>query len=77
MKIVVSSKGQIVIPAAIRKKYEIKEGTELEIQDEDDGIKIVPPAKLEELCNTWKDLDMENVRGEIEKLREEPDEDTP
>ncbi|MFH1367111.1 MAG: AbrB/MazE/SpoVT family DNA-binding domain-containing protein [Patescibacteria group bacterium] len=33
-KVTVSSKGWIVIPANLRKKYNIKPGTSLEIEDE-------------------------------------------
>jgi AbrB family looped-hinge helix DNA binding protein len=38
----VTSKGQIVIPSKLRRKFGIKEGTRINFFEEDDGIKIVP-----------------------------------
>jgi len=32
MKTIVSSKGQVVIPASIRKKFDLRPGTELEVK---------------------------------------------
>ena len=41
----VLSKGQIVIPAGIRKKYEITPGTMIQVLEYDNLIYLVPPAK--------------------------------
>ncbi len=41
----VSSKGQIVLPKAIRERFGIKEGDELEVLDLGDEIVIVPVKK--------------------------------
>jgi len=38
------SKGQIVIPADIRKKYHIEPGTELQIMEYDGVIYLIPPV---------------------------------
>ena len=38
------AKGQIVIPAAMRKKYHIKPGTELQIMEYGGIIYLVPPV---------------------------------
>jgi len=38
----VTSKGQLVIPSKIRKKFGIKGGTRVNIFEEKDGIKIIP-----------------------------------
>ena len=38
----VFNKGQVVIPARLRKKYKINIGDRVNIIEEDDGIKIVP-----------------------------------
>ncbi len=38
----VTSKGQLVIPSKLRKKYGIKEGTRINFYEEKDGIKIIP-----------------------------------
>ena len=37
-----SSKGQVVIPAQLRKKYGIKEGTPLAVTDTGDAIELKP-----------------------------------
>ena len=38
----ISVKGQIVIPARLRKKYNIKTGTKVHFLEETEGIRIVP-----------------------------------
>jgi AbrB family looped-hinge helix DNA binding protein len=40
----VLSKGQIVIPAGIRKKYEIKPGSMIQVFEYDNMIYLVPPS---------------------------------
>lgn len=47
----VFNKGQVVIPALLRKKYNIKSGDKINIIAEDDGIKIVPKKQLEPIEN--------------------------
>jgi AbrB family looped-hinge helix DNA binding protein len=42
METVVASKGQIVIPAALRRKYGNKEGTRIIISDNGDSIILKP-----------------------------------
>ena len=42
METVVASKGQIVIPVALRMKYGIKEGTRIVISDNGDSIILKP-----------------------------------
>jgi len=38
----VTSKGQIVIPSKLRRRYGIKPGTRINFHEETDGIKIIP-----------------------------------
>lgn len=64
-KIRMSRKGQIVIPAEIRKKYKLKEGEMLFIEEDEGTIKLMPRVKLRSLCGTWPDLDLEKVTKEI------------
>jgi AbrB family looped-hinge helix DNA binding protein len=64
-KIRMSRKGQVVIPADIRKKYRLKEGEMLFLEEEDGTIKLMPRTKLRSLCCTWPDLDIEAVTKEI------------
>jgi AbrB family looped-hinge helix DNA binding protein len=39
------SKGQIVIPAALRKRYHIEPGTEMQILDYGGVIYLIPPVE--------------------------------
>ncbi len=39
---IVTTKGQVVIPVEIRKKYGIKVGTKIKFDEQDGEIKIVP-----------------------------------
>ena len=41
----VLSKGQIVIPVRIRKKYEITPGSTIQVFEYDNSIYLVPPAR--------------------------------
>ncbi len=43
MQIKVSSKGQIVLPLALRTKYHLKPGDLLEVRDSNERISLVPP----------------------------------
>ena len=56
-KVTVSSKGWVVIPAPIRKKYGIKPGTTLEIEDQGNFllIKANKKSKLGGLFGALKD----------------------
>lgn len=38
----VSSKGQIVIPRALREKYRLTSGTRLEVAESDEGLVLAP-----------------------------------
>ena len=38
----VTSKGQLVIPSKMRRKFGIKAGTRVNFYEEEDGIKIIP-----------------------------------
>ncbi|VVB93953.1 Antidote-toxin recognition MazE, bacterial antitoxin [uncultured archaeon] len=64
-KIRMSRKGQVVIPADIRKKYKLKEGEMLFLEEEEGTIKLMPRTKLRSLCGTWPNLDIEAVTKEI------------
>ncbi len=66
-------KGQIVIPAKIRKKLNIKYGETLVIEEDRGVIKLMPKVKLRSLCGTWPELDIETITKEIieERKREE------
>lgn len=40
----VTSKGQIVIPSKLRKKYKIKKGTQINFLESDGEIKLIPTS---------------------------------
>jgi len=68
----VTRRGQTTIPVEIRKKLGIKEGDELLVEATRDGVlfKVIP--KIEELAGVDSEFgDVEEVKREIEKLREE------
>ncbi len=68
MNVRISSKGQIVIPHQIRRKYSLGQGKVLQIEEEDGVIRLVVPTKLSDLCGTWE-MDLEDVKKEIEESR--------
>lgn len=69
--VIMSTKGQIIIPADIRKKYGLKKGEKLMIEDEDGYIKMIPKTTdLTSLCGILKGhLDSKSVRKQIEEMR--------
>lgn len=69
--ITISAKGQVVIPANIRKKFDLKKGEKLAIMEEEGYIKMIPPTDLTSLCGAWSDLDAGTVRKQIEDMRKE------
>jgi AbrB family looped-hinge helix DNA binding protein len=70
--VTMSTKGRMTIPARIRKRYGLKSGVELIIEDKGSYIKMIPKAtKLTKLCGTLKNLDMKVVRKQIEEMRKE------
>nr|MDO8088284.1 AbrB/MazE/SpoVT family DNA-binding domain-containing protein [Candidatus Sigynarchaeum springense] len=48
-KIRLSSKGILTIPMALRKKYQLDKGAELDLIDEDGRIAMIPHATAEQL----------------------------
>ncbi len=71
--VVMSTKGQVIIPARIRKKYGLKSGEKLIIEDGNSYIKMIPKtADLTKLCGILKGhLDSSSVRKQIEEMRKE------
>jgi len=73
-KIRMMRKGQVVIPAKIRKKLNIKEGSMLAVEEAEGVIKLMPKVKLRSLWGTWPELDIETVSKEIIEDREHEEE---
>lgn len=69
-KIRMMMKGQVVIPAKIRKKYALKEGSMLAVEEGEGVIKLMPKVKLRSLWGTWPELDIDTISKEIIADRE-------
>lgn len=52
--VTVSSKGQIVIPAGVRKRMRLKTGNKLIIEEESEGILLKPLVKLSAMLGKYK-----------------------
>ena len=67
----VSKKGQVVIPAEIRRKYNIRD--KVVIKADEEGIKIIPLISLEEMFGVdgdiMKDVAREIVRERLEEVK--------
>lgn len=73
-EIVVKKNGETKIPAGIRRKFQIKEGTKLVVVETSEGILLKPKPK----SSTWDLVGAyshvatpEEVKKEIDKLREQ------
>lgn len=70
--VTLSSKGQVVIPAKVRKKFSLKEGDSLVLVEENDAIRLQPLTNLSEL---WGADKLKDTRQAIRELRKEWDDD--
>jgi len=68
--VTLSSKGQIVIPAKVRKKFSLKEGDSLVIVEEKDAIRLQPLVNLSEL---WGVDRLKNTKMMLNGMRKEWD----
>lgn len=69
-KVRISGKGQVVIPAQIRRKLNLKQGEMVFVEEDMGVIKIKPKTKLRSLRGTWPELDIETITKEIIEDRE-------
>lgn len=71
--VIMSTKGQVIIPAGMRKKYGLKKGEKLIIEDGEGYIKMIPKTTdITSLCGILKGhLDPKSVRKQIEEMRKE------
>jgi AbrB family looped-hinge helix DNA binding protein len=68
--VTLSSKGQIVSPSKVRKKFSLKEGDSLVIVEEKDAIRLQPLVNLSEL---WGVDSLKNTRTILNEMRKEWD----
>jgi AbrB family looped-hinge helix DNA binding protein len=54
----VSSKGQVVIPRALREKYRLTSGTRLQVAESDEGLVLTPvkPTRASRRHTGWRAL---------------------
>lgn len=68
----VTRRGQTTIPKEIRKKYGIREGDDILVEDEDGKIVIRIIPKIEELAGIDTEFGTpEEMKAEVERLRKE------
>ena len=70
--VTLSSKGQVVIPAKVRKKFSLREGDSLMLVEENDGIRLRPLTNLSEL---WGADRLKDTGQAVRELRKEWDDD--
>jgi len=68
--VTLSSKGQIVIPAKVRKKFSLKEGDSLVLVPEKDAIRLQPLTNLSDL---WGVDTLTGTRKILKEIRMEWD----
>jgi AbrB family looped-hinge helix DNA binding protein len=68
----VSIKGQIVIPARLRKKYGFKAGEKVTFIEDDKFVIIKPKTKWVDICGSIKEplFTPEEARKKISEMRE-------
>ena len=71
-EVVVTKKGQTTIPASLRKKYKIEEGTRLQVVDTEDGILLKPQKSIWDMIGAFSEfVTAEELNRQLDKLRHE------
>jgi AbrB family looped-hinge helix DNA binding protein len=71
-EVLVTRKGQTTIPARLRKKYEIREGTRLEVIDSGSGILLKPKPNTVDLAGSGSKYSTpREMKRLLDKMREE------
>jgi AbrB family looped-hinge helix DNA binding protein len=71
-ELIVTRKGQTTIPAQLRKKYKIQQGTRLEVTETPEGILFKPKKSTIDLAGSGaKHATPEEMKRLLDKLREE------
>lgn len=73
-EVLVTRKGQTTIPASLRKKYKISEGTRLKVQDTGSGILFKKvPSTFELIGSGAKHATVSEMKKRLDKMRAEED----
>lgn len=70
MEVVVTRRGQTTIPAELREKYGIVEGTRLIVRDVGEGVLLVPAPSFLTYAGTGKGAGEETVK-DLKRLLDE------
>lgn len=69
---VVTKKGQTTIPAKLRKKFKIEEGTRLEVIETEEGILFKPKKTIWDYIGSGAPYaTVEEVKKDLDKMRAE------
>jgi AbrB family looped-hinge helix DNA binding protein len=70
-EVIVTRKGQTTIPIKLREKYNIEEGTRLQVLDTNDGILLRPKQSTLDLAGSGaKYASPDQMKKLLEKLRD-------
>jgi AbrB family looped-hinge helix DNA binding protein len=70
-EVIVTRKGQTTIPIKLREKYNIEEGTRLQVTDTDNGILLRPKQSTLDLAGSGaKYASPDQMKRLLEKLRD-------
>ncbi len=70
-EVIVTRKGQTTIPIKLREKYNIEEGTRLQVLDTNDGILLRPKQSTLDLAGSGaKYASPDQMKRLLEKLRD-------
>jgi len=73
-EVVVTRKGQTTLPIRLRKKYDISEGTRLEVEDTGRGILFRKAESVLDLIGTGsKSASVEEMKRLLDEMRAEED----
>jgi len=71
-EVVVTRKGQTTIPAELRMKYKIEEGTRLEVIETGEGILLKPKKSTVDLAGSGAEYaNPDEMKKLLDRLREE------
>jgi AbrB family looped-hinge helix DNA binding protein len=71
-EVVVTKKGQTTIPARLRKKFKIEEGTRLEVVETAEGILFKPKKSIWDMVGAYSQFGTpEEMKKLLDKLRKE------
>lgn len=68
--VLVTRKGQVTIPVSKRKKYRIREGMRVLVEDSAEGILIKPITPIEDLAGVdARKVGLEQMRKKLDDIR--------